>query len=264
MSCRFELIFTNQILYVILIIPTDSKFKVTLIITALYDVNRSTMKRTITTLITLITVFAIAFGLFGCTPSEETQRDRLVKAAERFVNLIEKDNFKLRVDYNRGTYATYVAIDGNKIYSNPSYYLYEDNMVWLYCEGDDESYARLGIEYSEEDWKKVVKYESMIYNFAKLIAEEPDLLKYDAQSKTYKATDIEGEQAYKIYEAEYGFELSEDFKEGFKYKLAEVEIKLGKIRRVTLGNSVYELSYNPFLKVKLPDYEYEEIFSPNK
>lgn len=61
------------------------------------------MKRTITTLITLITVFAIAFGLFGCTPSEETQRDRLVKAAERFVNLIEKDNFKLRVDYNRGT-----------------------------------------------------------------------------------------------------------------------------------------------------------------
>ena len=222
------------------------------------------MKRTITTLITLITVFAIAFGLFGCTPSEETQRDRLVKAAERFVDLFEKDNFKLRVDYNRGTYATYVAIDGNKIYSNPSYYLYEDNMVWLYCEGDDESYARLGIEYSEEDWKKVVKYESMIYNFAKLIAEDPDLLKYDAQSKTYKATDIEGEQAYKIYEAEYGFELSEDFKEGFKYKLAEVEIKLGKIRRVTLGNSVYELSYNPFLKVKLPDYEYEEIFSPNK
>ena len=52
------------------------------------------MKKTIITLITLITVLTIALGLFGCTPSEETQRDRLVKAAERFVNLIEKDNFK--------------------------------------------------------------------------------------------------------------------------------------------------------------------------
>ena len=58
------------------------------------------MTRIITTLITLITVFAIAFGLFGCTSSEETQRDRLVKAAERFVDLLEKDNIKLRVDYN--------------------------------------------------------------------------------------------------------------------------------------------------------------------
>ena len=184
------------------------------------------MKRTIITMITLITVFAIAFGLFGCTPSEETQRDRLVKAAE----------------HDSGFYC-----------------LYDDNIYWLYWGADESYYVRQGIEYSEEDWKKVVKYESMIYNFAKLIAEDPDLLKYDAQSKTYKATDIEGEQAYKIYEAEYGFELSEDFKEGFKYKLAEVEIKLGKIRRVTLGNSVYELSYNPFLKVKLPDYEEEYV-----
>ena len=118
---------------------------------------------------------------------------------------------------------------------------------------------RQGAEWSAEDWKTFVKSQSKIYNFAKLLAEDPDLLKYDASSKTYKATDIEGEQAYKIYEAEYGRELPEDSKEGFKYKLIEVKIKLGKIRRVTLGNSVYELSYNPFLKVKIPDYEEEYV-----
>lgn len=222
------------------------------------------MKKTIITLITLITVFTIAFGLFGCTPSEETQRERLVKAAESFVNLIEKDNFKLRVDYNHTSTTTYVAIDGNKIYDSGFYCLYDDNIYWLYWGADESYYVRQGAEWSAEDWKTFVKSQSKIYNFAKLLAENPDLLKYDASSKTYKATDIEGEQAYKIYEAEYGRELHEDSKEGFKYKLIEVKIKLGKIRRVTLGNSVYELSYNPFLKVKLPDYEYEEILNLNK
>lgn len=144
------------------------------------------------------------------------------------------------MDYNHTSTTTYVAIDGNKIYDSGFYCLYDDNIYWLYWGADESYYVRQGAEWSAEDWKTFVKSQSKIYNFAKLLTEDPDWLKYDASSKTYKATDIEGEQAYKIYEAEYGFELSEDFKEGFKYKLAEVEIKLGKIRRVTLGNSVYE------------------------